>query len=74
MFLVKQGSRSALCKMDLGEMRDVLQIISGSKDNVELLENLMNEVGEDPNDWGELFLQRIAERKKLISEKGVAQS
>jgi type IV secretion system protein VirB4 len=32
----------------------------------------MNEVGEDPNDWGELFLQRIAERKKLISEKGVA--
>ena len=72
MFLVKQGSRSALCKMDLGEMRDVLQIISGSKDNVELLENLMNEVGEDPNDWGELFLQRIAERKKLISEKGVA--
>lgn len=72
MFLVKQGSRSALCKMDLGEMRDVLQIISGSKDNLELLENLMNEVGEDPNDWGELFLQRIAERKKLISEKGVA--
>ncbi len=37
-------------------MRDVLQIISGSKDNVELLENLMNEVGEDPNDWGRTFL------------------
>ncbi|MDV7561167.1 VirB4 family type IV secretion/conjugal transfer ATPase [Acinetobacter baumannii] len=74
MFLVKQGSRSSICKMDLGDMRDVLQIISGSKDNVAIMEEVISEVGEDPEVWSPIFLERIAERKKLISQKGVVSS
>lgn len=70
MFLVKQGSRSSICKMDLKDMRDVLQIISGSKDNIAIMEDVMEEINsEDPELWSPIFLDRIAERKKKISQK-----
>lgn len=73
MFLVKQGSRSSICKMDLKDMRDVLQIISGSKDNIAIMEEVMEEINsDDPELWSPIFLERIEERKKKISQKGVA--
>lgn len=73
MFLVKQGSRSSICKMDLKDMRDVLQIISGSKDNIAIMEEVIEEIqNDDPELWSPIFLERIEERKKKISQKGVA--
>jgi type IV secretion system protein VirB4 len=66
MFLVKQGDRSAVVKFDLGGMTDILNVISGSKDNVELLDRVRAEVGDDPKVWAPVFHQRIAERKSLI--------
>lgn len=67
MFLVKQGHRSAICKMDLGHMPDVIDVISGSLDNVELLETIRAEVGDNPDVWLPIFHQRIADRKKKVS-------
>lgn len=64
MFLVKQGNSSALVKLDLGGFSDELAILSGSTDNIELLENIMAEVGEDPADWlPEFHRQRKLRRK-----------
>lgn len=70
MFLVKQGTRSSLCKLDLKDMRDVLNIISGSEDNIKLLDEIRVEHGDDPEVWSPVYLDRIAERKKLISQQG----
>ncbi len=64
MFLVKQGHRSSLVRFDLGGMTDVLNVISGSLDNVRLLDELRAGVGDDPGTWLPLFHQRIAQRRE----------
>lgn len=66
MFLVKQGHRSAVVKFDLGGMTDILNVISGTTDNVELLDTIREEVGDDPKVWMPIFHERIAQRRKLI--------
>lgn len=66
LFLVKQGHRSAIVKFDLGTMPDLLNIISGSLDNVELLDAIRKELGDDPKVWEPEFHKRIAARRTLI--------
>lgn len=66
MFLVKQGHRSAVVKFDLGGMHDILNVISGTTDNVELLDDIRAEVGDDPQVWMPIFHQRIASRRAQI--------
>lgn len=66
LFLVKQGHRSAIAKFDLGAMPDMLHIISGSLDNVELLDAIRAEVGDDPAVWEPILFERIAARRALI--------
>lgn len=74
MFLIKQGHNSALAHLDLSNARDEdgnitvsfddeLSILSGSTDNLELLDNLLAEVGEDPSDWIPLFHERRKARR-----------
>ena len=68
MFLVKQGHRSAVVKFDLGGMNDILNVISGTTDNVELLDNIRAEVGDDPKVWMPIFHQRISMRRAQIKQ------
>ncbi len=68
LFLVKQGHRSAIAKFDLGSMPDILSIIAGSLDNVELLDSIRSELGDDPKDWEPEFHKRIANRRNLIQQ------
>lgn len=69
MFLIKQGHQSMLGQLDLSNVRDEngnvkisfddeLAILSGSTDNLELLEELLDEVGDDPTAWVPLFHER----------------
>jgi type IV secretion system protein VirB4 len=62
-FLVKQGHRSAMCEFDLGGMDDVLTVLSGSTDNVVLLDELRAQVGDDPKLWLPLMNLRVRARK-----------
>lgn len=66
MFLVKQGHRSAVVKFDLGGMNDILTVISGTTDNIELLDMIRADVGDEPQVWLPIFHERIAQRRKLI--------
>lgn len=66
MFLVKQGHRSAVVKFDLGGMTDILNVISGTTDNVELLDNIRARVGDDPQVWAPEFHKEIAARRNQI--------
>ncbi|MFP3247028.1 MAG: VirB4 family type IV secretion/conjugal transfer ATPase, partial [Paraburkholderia sp.] len=45
LFLVKQGHGSAVGRLDLGGLGDVLDVLSGTTDNVELLDGIRAEVG-----------------------------
>jgi type IV secretion system protein VirB4 len=65
LFLVKQGHRSALARLDLSQMGDALTVLSGTTDNVALLEEIRAEVGDDAAAWLPVFLERVAQRKAL---------
>ncbi len=56
MFLVKQGHNSVICRLDLGPFKDELKVLSGSTDNILLVEQLRAELGDDPDLWLPQFL------------------
>jgi type IV secretion system protein VirB4 len=66
LFLLKQGHRSAILRFDLSSMPDILNILSGSLDNVELLDAIRSAVGDDPEVWEPILQDRIATRRKAI--------
>lgn len=63
--LVKQGQRSAVVKLDLGGLDDIIDVLSGSTDNVELLDSIRAEVGDDPAAWIPVFRERLAQRRAI---------
>jgi len=70
LFLVKQGQGSAIVQFDLGGMPDLLHVLSGSTDNIALLDQIRAEVGDEPAVWLPVFQERIAARKRLIQPSG----
>lgn len=65
--LMKQGSRSCVVTLDLSGLKvgegEAIDILSGSKDNVELLDEIRAEVGDDPQAWLPVFQQRLDARR-----------
>jgi type IV secretion system protein VirB4 len=74
MFLIKQGHQSAIARLDLsgGQFDDVLNVLSGSTDNVELLEQVRADVGDDPSVWLPVFHERVALRRSIGRERRIA--
>ena len=66
MILIKQGQRSAIVKFDLSGLNELINLVSGSEDNLRLLDEIRSEFGDDSKVWRPLLKQRIAARKKLI--------
>jgi type IV secretory pathway VirB4 component len=58
MFLIKQGHTSMIGQLDLGGFNDELAILSGSIDNNDLLDEVIAEVGDNPDDWLPVFHER----------------
>jgi len=50
-FLLRQGDRSAVVRLDLGGMDDLLTVLSGRETTVRRLDALRDEVGDDPAAW-----------------------
>ena len=62
-FLIKQSKQSAFALLDLYGFKDEMPFLSGSSDNVELLHEVMNEVGsENVNDWYQPFIGAVRQR------------
>ncbi len=55
-FLVKQGSKAAICCFDLSGMTDLLKVISGTTENVARLDQIRAVHGDDPAAWLPIFL------------------
>jgi type IV secretion system protein VirB4 len=68
--LVKQGrNNSALCELDLAGLEDFVAVLSGTTDNVNLLDGIRAEVGDDPQCWLPLLLAAIHERKARLERR-----
>jgi type IV secretion system protein VirB4 len=70
LLLVKQNHQSAILRYDLSDMPDILNIFSGSLDNVLLLDQIRAEVGDDPDDWEPLLQQQIQHRRQNFRVQG----
>lgn len=57
-FLIKQGVKSVVAELDLTGFDDELAIISGTTGNVQLLEEVLADVGDDPDVWIPEFHKR----------------
>lgn len=68
MFLVKQGHSSAIARLDLDGFDDELAVLSGSTDNIELVHQIIAEVGEDPRAWLPIFHERRRARRRFTHE------
>lgn len=67
MFVIKQGHSSMIGMLDLNGFDDELAIMSGSTDNNALVDEIIAEVGDEPELWMPIFHKRRKER--AIAEK-----
>jgi len=61
-FLVKQGKDVVVARIDLSGMEDVIMVLSGRAETVGILDEVINECGDDPTVWLPVFQERV---KKL---------
>ncbi len=54
-FLLKQGSVSVACELDLSGMDDLVAILSGRAKTIRLMERLISEHGPSPDSWVPAF-------------------
>ncbi len=59
-FLVKQDNDGVIARVDLGGMEEAIRVLSGRLETVLLLDSIIQEVGDDPDDWLPIFYQRSA--------------
>jgi type IV secretion system protein VirB4 len=67
MFLVKQGNQSCFAKLDLYGMDDEISVLSGNTENVAIFNEIVAEVGADPDVWLPIFqARRKGKRQKVV--------
>lgn len=59
-FLIKHGNDSVIARLDLTGLDRILTVLSGRESSVRLLDQVRAEVGDDPSDWLEILLERVA--------------
>jgi type IV secretion system protein VirB4 len=60
-FLLKQGTASVACDLDLSGAPDCIAVLSGRERTVRLMERLISDAGPDPAAWLDRFLARVRE-------------
>jgi type IV secretion system protein VirB4 len=59
-FLVKQDNDGVIARIDLSGMDEIIRVLSARIDTVLIMDEIINEVGDDPDDWLPIFYQRTA--------------
>lgn len=57
-FLYKQDHEAFLCKLDLSGLSQYIRVLSANTQSVKLLDDIMQEVGHDPELWLPVFFER----------------
>lgn len=58
-FLVKQGVNAVVARIDLKDLDDIINVLSGRAESVLLLHDILKEVGDDPKVWLPIFYQKV---------------
>ncbi len=58
-FLVRHGNDSVVAKLDLGGLDEFIGVLSGRTETVNLVEELRNVHGDDPDAWLPIFMERM---------------
>ncbi len=61
-FLLKQDNDGVIARIDLSGMDDLISILSARTETVVLLDKAIEEVGENPNDWIDVFLEKLHDK------------
>ncbi|MBN9542344.1 MAG: VirB4 family type IV secretion/conjugal transfer ATPase [Alphaproteobacteria bacterium] len=61
-FLVKQGNDAVVARINLAGMTNIINVLSGRSDTVLLLDEIRNEVGNDPKKWLPIFYERVGKK------------
>ncbi|WP_408914472.1 VirB4 family type IV secretion/conjugal transfer ATPase [Brucella pseudogrignonensis] len=61
-FIVKQGHNSVVATLNLSGLEDEITVLSGTTTNVELLQTIRDEVGDDPAVWMPIFQEKRKRR------------
>ena len=59
-FLLKQDNDGVVARIDLSGMDEVIKVLSGRVDTIALLDEIVAQVGADPDNWLEIFLEKTA--------------
>ncbi|MBM7070725.1 VirB4 family type IV secretion/conjugal transfer ATPase [Shewanella sp. 202IG2-18] len=62
-FLIKQGHDSVVVTLDLNGFEQELAVISGTTNKVNLLQGLIEQVGDKPATWLPLYFQALSEKR-----------
>jgi type IV secretion system protein VirB4 len=62
-FLVKQGHSSTICELDLSGLEDFITVLSGTADNVALLDAIRERHGNDPAAWLPVLQAEVRHRR-----------
>lgn len=57
-FLIKQSTSSAVCALDLGGLDEDISVLSSNRDSVALVDRIIEEVGDDPDVWLPIFIEK----------------
>jgi type IV secretion system protein VirB4 len=57
-FLVKQDNDGVIARIDLSGMDNIIRVLSGRVDTVILMDEIIDEVGENPDDWLPIYYER----------------
>lgn len=69
-FLVKRAGASVVCDFDLRPIAEHLFVLSGRKSTCEELDRIRAEVGDDPERWLPLFIERAP---RVVAQEAEAQ-
>jgi type IV secretion system protein VirB4 len=57
-FLVKQDNDGVIARIDLSGMDDTIRVLSGRAETVRIMDQIIEEVGENPDDWLPIYYER----------------
>lgn len=68
-FLVKQGDRSTVCTLDLYGFADELEVLTGTPESVQILDDVRRQLRtDDPDVWLQPFLDQLKAKKQQRSQ------
>ncbi len=56
---MKQGVNAVVARIDLKDLDDIINVLSGRAESVILLHDILKEVGDNPKVWLPIFYQKV---------------